>query len=468
MDELIHRDPEEEAAWAVYGDWLSARGDPHGELIALWRSIARGHGYGARLLELLAERFPFRAERWGVELIETKVAGDRVQGTVRLLTYQDGQLRDVKEQELWLIAESQVEPTAERIDAALAQWAARIDADALDTMMPMDLMPAVRIVSEQQRRHDEIFERHRDEWLGEVLATALRTAAEPEPRLDLAWRAGFVHAARISDRWDTPPPAIDLLAELVARPCAGFLGRLILGPWVHGSYADAVELLVRTGPHRSLRHLFIGDFSYPEECEISWSHLGDVGSLLPLLPHLETLRLRGGDLTLGRLKHDRLQRIVIESGGLPGRAVRSIGEADLPALEHLELWTGTERYGGDGDVRMLADLFDGTKLPRLRHLGLMNSELSDEIAIELASSRILPQLRSVDLALGCLSDRGGEAILARAERFAHLEELRLNHNFLSPEICARLESIGSRVLTGGQKQPYQEEGEARYYTSISE
>jgi uncharacterized protein (TIGR02996 family) len=467
MDEIIHRDPESDEAWAIYGDWLSGNGDPHGELIALQRRIRQGDGHGARLLELLLARFPLRRERWSVELLETKVEGDRIGGTVRLMTYENGQIRDVKEQELWLIAESQVEPAAEQVDAALAEWAARVDATDLDTAMPHDLMPAFRHISEVQLAHDALFERHRDAWLGEPLAAALAATGDPElGPLQIQWRAGYVQWARITDQLDAPP-AMQLLSELLTRPCARFLGTLVLGPWRRGSYADAVELLAHTGPHRSLRRLYVGDF-IQEECEISWSTLGDVGRLLPLLPHLEALTLRGGELTLGALKHERLRRLEIESGGLPARAVQSVGQADLPALEHLTLWTGSAAYGGDGDARMLADLFQGTKLPRLVHLGLMNSEFSDDIAVELASSRILPQLRSVDLALGCLSDRGGEAILARAERFAHLEELRLNHNFLSPEMCARLEALGPRVLTGSQKRAYPYEGAPQYYTSVSE
>ena len=61
---------------------------------------------------------------------------------------------------------------------------------------------------------------------------------------------------------------------------------------------------------------------------------------------------------------------------------------------------------------------------------IARTTVSREAAIELASSRVLPRLRSVDLALGCLTDRGAEAILARADRFRHLEELRLKEEEL--------------------------------------
>lgn len=39
LEARILDDPEDRAAWAVYGDWLAASGDPRGELVAIMLAI---------------------------------------------------------------------------------------------------------------------------------------------------------------------------------------------------------------------------------------------------------------------------------------------------------------------------------------------------------------------------------------------------------------------------------------------
>ena len=53
----------------------------------------------------------------------------------------------------------------------------------------------------------------------------------------------------------------------------------------------------------------------------------------------------------------------------------------LPALEHLELWLGTDEYGADTEVADLKNILQGKNLPSLRHLGLRNSEITDRMEL---------------------------------------------------------------------------------------
>jgi len=57
LEALIARDPGDEEPYLVYADWLQARGDPRGELIAIQHALAHGGGEEARTTEarLLAE-----------------------------------------------------------------------------------------------------------------------------------------------------------------------------------------------------------------------------------------------------------------------------------------------------------------------------------------------------------------------------------------------------------------------------
>ncbi|MEU4997878.1 STM4015 family protein [Streptomyces sp. NPDC021622] len=229
---------------------------------------------------------------------------------------------------------------------------------------------------------------------------------------------------------------------------------LVIGPWWDAydevGIAPVVELLCaeRDGL-AGLRALFLADV-LSEESEISWIKLGDLTPLLKAFPRLETLGARGGEaLVLEPVRHDFLRSLRFESGGLPAAPVRALGACEFPALERLELWLGTDWYGGDASVADVAPLLSpGGRLPALRHLGLQNSDIQDEIAAAVAGAPVVPQLDSLALSMGALSDEGGAALLD-GQPLTHLGELDLHHHFLSEPMAARvldaLEPHGVRV-----------------------
>ncbi|WP_406291505.1 hypothetical protein [Embleya sp. NBC_00896] len=118
---------------------------------------------------------------------------------------------------------------------------------------------------------------------------------------------------------------------------------------------------------------------------------------------------------------------------LPGAVVAS----DFPALEHLDLWLGVAFYGGDATVGDLTDLLTARNLPRLRHLGLMNSEIQDDIAAAVAAAPVVARLSSLDLSMGNLSDTGAESLLD-GQPLTHLRSLSLRHHFVGEAMQRRL------------------------------
>lgn len=144
---------------------------------------------------------------------------------------------------------------------------------------------------------------------------------------------------------------------------------LVIGPWWKGDYsslARALELIVAdAGRFPALRALFLADV-VGEECEVSWLVMTDVTPAIDAFPLLEEFGVRGcgnsyndGALRLRPVTHEHLRVLRCESGGLPGAVVRAVGASRLPALERLELWLGTDEYGGDTTVADLAPLLDG-------------------------------------------------------------------------------------------------------------
>ncbi|MFF7652253.1 STM4015 family protein [Streptomyces sp. NPDC007983] len=251
---------------------------------------------------------------------------------------------------------------------------------------------------------------------------------------------------------------------------------LIIGQWGE-TYDDAagmvVDLLVAAKDRlTSLEAVFIGDLE-TEEAEISWIEQADLTPVLDAYPGLRELSARGNaSLGFPAVKHQNLRRLRFETGGLPGEVVRGVAESDLPALEHLEMWFGVEEYGGNASVGDLAPLLSGGRFPALRHLGLQNSEIQDEIAAAVASAPLLAQLTSLDLSMGVLTDEGASALLD-GQPLTHLKRLNLDHNYFSPAMEQRLrdalEPSGVELTMSEKGHEYTHaDGDVQRYTAVAE
>ncbi|AXE24491.1 leucine-rich repeat domain-containing protein [Streptomyces globosus] len=222
----------------------------------------------------------------------------------------------------------------------------------------------------------------------------------------------------------------------------------------------------------ALRAVFLGDMDN-RELEISAIHQGDAGRLLEGLPELEELGVRGGSgLEFRALTHRRLRSLVVQTGGMPAAAVRGIAGSGLPALEHLELWLGTSWFGGDCEIGDLSPVFDGSLLPRLRRLGLRNSDIQDEIAAAAAAAPVVARLEHLDLSLGVLTDEGARALLAGRPP-ARLKSLDLHHNYIGEPLRQRLKEVfeGAGValdIRPGHAGTTEYDGEVTRYVAVGE
>ena len=213
---------------------------------------------------------------------------------------------------------------------------------------------------------------------------------------------------------------------------------------VFGEWGDAYEtpvpveaLIERADRFPALRALFLGEL-IGEESEITWIQQSDVTPVLRAFPGLEVLRVRGSDgVDLQPGSYPGLKELAFEAGGLPPEIVAAVSDSNLPDLRHLELWLGTQVYGGNTTVADLGTILGGASLPVLEYLGLRDSEIADELAGALAGASVVGRLQTLDLSLGMLSDTGGVALLG-GQPLTHLRKLDLHHHFLSGEMMARL------------------------------
>ncbi|MEU1666182.1 STM4015 family protein [Streptomyces sparsogenes] len=272
-------------------------------------------------------------------------------------------------------------------------------------------------------------------------ATSGTDATDLPPADAVAWR--------LACGWDDERPFEQLWRDFLETVPADRVRAIVIGSWWGDGDYDTVrpvlDLLVESaGRLPALRSLFLGDV-VAEECEVSWLQMSDVTPVVEAYPLLEELVVRGcgygsseeDPLTLRPVRHERLRTLRFESGGLPADIVRAVCDSELPQLEHLSLWLGVEHYGGDTTLADLAPLLAGGRFPKLRHLGLQNSEIQDEIAAAVAAAPVVAQLTSLGLSMGTLTDAGAEALLA-GQPLTHLEALDLHHHYLSEKLAQRV------------------------------
>ena len=161
-----------------------------------------------------------------------------------------------------------------------------------------------------------------------------------------------------------------------------------------------------------------------------------------------------------------------EVRGLSAEVVRAIGASDLPNLRTLELWLGVGRYGGDATTADLAGILSGERLPALTRLGLMDSEIQDEICAAIATAPIIARLSELALSMGVLTDEGAEALLS-GQPLTHLAELDLRHHFLTDPMAARLQAALSPVKAllldpAPDTDRHNADGEETRYVVVSE
>ncbi len=143
-------------------------------------------------------------------------------------------------------------------------------------------------------------------------------------------------------------------------------------------------------------------------------------------------------MEIGPVDLPTLVDLEIRTGGLDPDSLAQIAGAEWPRLERLHLQIGITDEGAADDVALLEPIFAGRRLPRLRHLGITNHEMLDDVCARLPTAPILPQLSRLDLSQCELSEEAARGLIDQAPAFAHLEQLVLPEEPLDPQLRAAL------------------------------
>lgn len=112
----------------------------------------------------------------------------------------------------------------------------------------------------------------------------------------------------------------------------------------------------------------------------SESLVSEISKLLNTFPQLEVLHIYGsfGDdrATEGcaDLQHEHLKSLIIETADMTPTNLERLCSMHLPELEYLEIWFGRKSYYRWDLVALLQPILTAQPYPKLRYLGLCNSE----------------------------------------------------------------------------------------------
>lgn len=263
-----------------------------------------------------------------------------------------------------------------------------------------------------------------------------------------------------------------LIGEILADDELAQCETLIIGCWGESWDNSAQPIIdgIAANPDKfaGVKYLFVGDMEF-EECEVSWIEQADYSKLWAAMPQLETLKIKGStNLVLGDIRHDNLKCLEIVCGGLPKEALASIGSARLPKLEQLSIYIGVEDYGFDGSVEDIAGMLEKSDFPKLRKLGILDSEIQDEVAAAVIKCKYMKQISELDLSCGTLTDQGGQLLLDALPEFKNIKSVNLEYHYMSDEMMEKFEGLEAEVNVDDPQEDDEYDGEIYRYPMLTE
>lgn len=260
----------------------------------------------------------------------------------------------------------------------------------------------------------------------------------------------------------------DILADLEFPQVT----ELIIGDWGNSWEEDCqaiIDGIISNAQRFShVEKLFIGDMEF-DECEVSWIMQGNYKDLWAALPHLKELTIKGSmDLDLGEICHEELESLTIICGGLPVYVIEEIQRAKLPNLKKLLLYIGSDNYGFDGSPDTIREFLDKVQLPQLEYLGIVDSEIQDDVTEAVLESKFMRQIHTLDLSCGTLSDKGGERLLEKLPQYNNIQYLDVHYNFMSEELIKKLEELPISVNASDRNKADHYRGEIYMYAMLTE
>lgn len=274
------------------------------------------------------------------------------------------------------------------------------------------------------------------------------------------------------DAYENGKSAETMVEDILTDPEFPELEELIIGGW-GGEYENdcqpILDAIAETPEKFShITKLFVGDMDF-EVCEVSWIMQGNYSRIWKAMPQLKELTIKGSmDLTLGEIEHENLESLTIICGGLGQDVIKEIEKAKLPGLKKLLLYIGIEDYGFDGSVDTIKDLLANSDFPKLDYLGIVDSEIQDELTEVVLDCKYIDRIETLDLSCGTLTDQGGSLLLAKLPELSNIRKLDVHHHYLSDEMMEKLEKLSIETDVSEQEEADEWDGKLWYNAMLTE
>ena len=264
-----------------------------------------------------------------------------------------------------------------------------------------------------------------------------------------------------------------MVKDILADPEFTGLDELIIGSWGSAYDEDGCQPIIddiarNADQFSHITKLFVGDMDY-EECEVSWIMQGNYSKVWKAMPQLKELTIKGSmDLTLGEIEHENLESLTIICGGPGTDVIKEIEKAKLPGLKKLLLYIGVEDYGFDGDAGTIKELLENSDFPNLTYLGIVDSEIQDELAQVVLECKYIHQIETLDLSCGTLTDKGGSLLLEKLPELSNIKKLDVHHHYLSDEMMEKIGKLSLEVDVSEQEEAEEWNGKIWYNAMLTE
>jgi hypothetical protein len=246
----------------------------------------------------------------------------------------------------------------------------------------------------------------------------------------------------LKDEYEAEGDVIPLLNKVLKKKTD--IEELVIGGWCDNDndIEPVYDWIVKNSKKlQNLKSLFL--FDVPQTfTEISWINLGNIDPIFKALPDLLSYGGKGMQgLELSPISSNKLMRICLVTGGLSVEQITAVLNSDLPALVDLELWLGSDSYGGNYSPetfdRLLSPIENGI-FPSLHRLGLLNiNNHAEGIYKKIPESAIVKRITVLDISEGTISDDNRADIL-KLKNLPNLEEIIMDHNYFSEDVMKEL------------------------------
>jgi predicted DNA-binding WGR domain protein len=320
-----------------------------------------------------------------------------------------------------------------------------------------------------------------------------------DKRSSVTWHSGFVQRATIGS--DAEPKAVLAAAKsFLAQPIAKLVDEVVFNP-VQSSFPvwrdwdssmehvsdpwpelEKLAALVPAGVTK------VGFGAWPSEAAGAYTHLPSFTKISKAFPKLTKLGLTGtGTEKPGKLSLPALTELAIHFATAGSTDLSALAGSKFPKLERLTLGLGGRCYAtvdevaepdewdeDNEDASRYPDSFNaremqmmdgygdrGTNtppdqlatllasaLPSLAHLSFESSFFSEDLLEVVLKSKLLKQLKSLDLSNGSLNDTTAKLLLGAKKQLAHLESIDLRRTGMTPSTAVKVAAAFPKAKVG--------------------